>query len=258
VSYDLWLWKRKAGSATSRGLTFLMLAEGLPCAGVARFPEAAIEESLRQEFGAQDDFPFELSISKDGMFVGLPFSQANELSARFRAIASRERLEIYDPQVDVPTDEDAAAFEAQRNPPGADSPKDEFADWLKAAEAGDRPSMNKVGGCYRYGSGVERNLTKAVEWFRRAAEKGNLPATINLAECYLNGEGVSKDANEAARLFKEAFKAEQCVSAFELGKLHEAGLGVEKSLERAVEYFRTARANNHPEAYRALKRLGAA
>jgi len=39
---------------------------------------------------------------------------------------------------------------------------------------------------------------------------------------------------------------------------YEAGLGVEKSLERAIEHFRIARANNHPEAYRALKRLGAA
>jgi TPR repeat protein len=190
------------------------------------------------------------------MTVGLPHSKAEEYALRLRSIARDERLEVYDPQTDEPSTEDDAAFEAACNPPDTGSSSSDFLSWLQAAERGDPASINNVGDCYRYGSGVEMDLGKAVEWYMRGVRQRYMPAMVNLAECYLNGEGISQDPAEAARLYQEVFEGEQCVSAFELGRLHEAGLGVEKSLERAAEYFGIARANQHPEAYRALKRLG--
>jgi TPR repeat protein len=67
---------------------------------------------------------------------------------------------------------------------------------------------------------------------------------------------VERDPARAVRLYEELLEKEQCVSAFELGRMWETGEGVPRSLEKAAAYFRLARANRHPEAFVALKRIG--
>jgi TPR repeat protein len=69
-------------------------------------------------------------------------------------------------------------------------------------------------------------------------------------------EGVPKDIPEAVRLYEAALPKDPCVSAFALGEIYADGDGVEQSIDRAEQYFTMARANLHPEAYLALKRIG--
>ena len=50
-----------------------------------------------------------------------------------------------------------------------------------------------MGTCYDFGEGVEKDMTKAIELYRRAIDLNNLFAMNDLAICYLKGEGVEKD-----------------------------------------------------------------
>jgi len=42
---------------------------------------------------------------------------------------------------------------------------------------------------YYFGLGVERSVTRAVEYYKMATEKGHSQAMNNLAICYQKGEG---------------------------------------------------------------------
>lgn len=64
--------------------------------------------------------------------------------------------------------------------------------WLnEAANLGDLQAMYELGNCYFEGLGVEENVQKAFEYYKKAAEEGHAHAANNLADMYLNGEGVS-------------------------------------------------------------------
>jgi uncharacterized protein len=46
---------------------------------------------------------------------------------------------------------------------------------------------------YQHGSGVHRDDTEALKWYRLAAETGSTEAQKNLGTMYANGEGAPKD-----------------------------------------------------------------
>ena len=54
---------------------------------------------------------------------------------------------------------------------------------------------------YEAGQGWQRDILRAVEWYRRAAASGSGDARINLAYLYTKGIGVEKDPVEAYALF---------------------------------------------------------
>ncbi len=54
--------------------------------------------------------------------------------------------------------------------------------YRKAAEQGDDEAQIKLGDCYRYGIGVEKNDDEATKWFRLAASQGNERATEKMKE----------------------------------------------------------------------------
>jgi len=48
MSFDVMLWRSRAGSRRSRGFIYLVLAEGLPCDGVEPIDVDAIQRDLDQ------------------------------------------------------------------------------------------------------------------------------------------------------------------------------------------------------------------
>ena len=50
-----------------------------------------------------------------------------------------------------------------------------------------------LGYAYQAGEGVEKNDTKAVEWYQKAAAQGNAASQRILASLYATGTGVPKD-----------------------------------------------------------------
>jgi TPR repeat protein len=66
------------------------------------------------------------------------------------------------------------------------------------------PAQNKLGNCYFFGLGTEKDTTKAVELFTKAAQQGYTTAQCTLAFCYYDGEGIKQDLHKAAEWWRKA------------------------------------------------------
>lgn len=76
----------------------------------------------------------------------------------------------------------------------------------KAADDGNKYSMNSIGICYQKGKGVPQNDEQAAFWFKKAADSENPQGAYNLAECFFAGIGVKKDIDSALEYWAEAAK----------------------------------------------------
>ncbi len=99
-------------------------------------------------------------------------------------------------------------------------------------------AMNNLAVLYEQGKGVEINLEKAFELFKRASENGGEALEYsNLAGCYFWGKGTQKD-------YKKSLEA--CLKSCEMGgngkaynmlyKIYNEGLGTDRDIEKAKHY----------------------
>lgn len=61
-----------------------------------------------------------------------------------------------------------------------------------AALSGDRDSQYALAICYEQGRGVEKDIDKAIAWYRQAAEQGHRDAQFELGRRYQDGDGLKK------------------------------------------------------------------
>ena len=95
-----------------------------------------------------------------------------------------------------------------------------FRELLPLAEQGDAKAQNSLAAMYALrGTGVSRNATEAVKWWRKAAEQGHEGAQIRLALMFRNGWGVSKDAAEAVKWYRKAAEQGDADAQYWLEKL---------------------------------------
>lgn len=71
-------------------------------------------------------------------------------------------------------------------------------------EGGSAQAQFSVGVLYASGDGVQRDLVKALHWYRSAAEQGDAAAQNNLGVLYATGQGVSQDETEALHWYRKA------------------------------------------------------
>lgn len=94
-------------------------------------------------------------------------------------------------------------------------PTKAFEWWFKAAKQGSAEAQFSLGECYLDGDGVKENLQEALKWYRKAADQGHEYARISLALCYFLGWGVDQDYVKAADYVRALAKAgnadAQCV-----------------------------------------------
>jgi TIR domain/Sel1 repeat len=86
--------------------------------------------------------------------------------------------------------------------------------WLipELEQAGNPPSpapkdpelQYELGNRYFYGTGVDRDYTEALKWFRKAAAQGHAGAQTNLGVMYANGQGVDQDDAQAVQWYRRA------------------------------------------------------
>ena len=121
------------------------------------------------------------------------------------------------------------------------------------AEEGDSEALNKMGGMYVMGLGVEANPQKAFELFTEAAEKGNLKALCNLGLLYEDGNGVQKDILKAIECYTEAAKLGETEAMKRLGVIYLFGTdGIAQDTDKAIEWFVKATEQGDYESYYAL------
>jgi len=81
---------------------------------------------------------------------------------------------------------------------------------------------------YCTGTGVVRNLTEAVKWYRRSAEQGDRYAQYNLAVMLLKGQGAPQNAEEAFRWCSAAAEQGLTEAQVQLSNLQGTGLATQK------------------------------
>jgi hypothetical protein len=129
-------------------------------------------------------------------------------------------------------------------------------DKLRArAEQGDVEAQLILAARYANGVGVERDMPKAAEWYRKAAEQGNAVAQVNLGALYAAGRGVPPDDAQAAAWYRMAAEQGNVLGQFNLGVFYALGRGVPQDHAQAVALYRKAAEQGLPEAKSELARM---
>ena len=76
--------------------------------------------------------------------------------------------------------------------------------WRKVANQSHAQAQYLLGNAIEHGRGVDKDEYKAVIWYRKAAEKGLPEGQYALAYCYIDGKGVRKDKSKAVKWFRRA------------------------------------------------------
>ncbi len=112
--------------------------------------------------------------------------------------------------------------------------------YQQAAELGNTFAMFNLGLFYKKGTGVEKDIHKAIDYYRKAAESGHAGAMRKLGFCYEKGIGVEKDIHKAIDYYRKAADAGDTTAINNLGFCYEKGIGVEKDLHKAIDYYQKA------------------
>lgn len=94
-----------------------------------------------------------------------------------------------------------------------------------------------LGYLYRYGKGVEEDLQKARDYFKKAADEGNAFGQYNLGYFYEKGEAVKKDEIEALFWYRSSAQQGDINGIRRMGYMYYYGIGVEKDYKTALSWF---------------------
>ena len=103
------------------------------------------------------------------------------------------------------------------------------AGYFKAASGRSASGAWNLGQCYFAGLGVEQNVSKALEAWKRAAAMGHGRSASTAAMVYLAGEGIAPDGKEARRLAQLAADLNDPAGLVVLGEIHFQTGDVEKA-----------------------------
>jgi uncharacterized protein len=123
------------------------------------------------------------------------------------------------------------------------------ADWVYATAADGLPQAQL---CYGRmlldGTGVPKDLGKALKWFRRASAGGDIDAINMVGRCLDNGWGTPEDPAAAAEQYRRAADAGHAWAQYNLGHLYLDGRGVAQDFPLAFAYYRRAANQQHERA----------
>jgi uncharacterized protein len=123
--------------------------------------------------------------------------------------------------------------------------------WKALAESGGWEACAKIGWLYERGAdGVEKDMEKALYWYRKAVFEGDDPlAHVGLGRAYLTGVGAPRQLEVARTHFEKAERKDQPEGALYLGMIYYQGLGVPKDLDRARTHLKKAAAADYCYAF---------
>jgi TPR repeat protein len=107
-------------------------------------------------------------------------------------------------------------------------------------EAGDWAVCNGLGIVFGEGHGVEPDLAKGMEYFRRACDGGLATGCLNLSVLHASGTGVRKDLSEAASFLEKACGLGNVIACENLAIAYASGRGVAKDFAKAASFYEKA------------------
>lgn len=119
----------------------------------------------------------------------------------------------------------------------------DFAGLQAAAERGNATALNNLGVHYIQGDGVDKDVDRAIELYRKAGDKGSAQARSNLANLYWYGRTeVPRNPSLAVFWAKKAADVGSESVLFILARAHETGEGAAENMQTAVEWYEKAAA----------------
>lgn len=130
----------------------------------------------------------------------------------------------------------------------AKSPEERFADFQKAAGAGNGRAMGELGNCYASGIGTPKNGGLAFEWFQKGAKIGDRRSIRGVAFCLEHGLGTGVDLAKAFAGYDKAAKAGDPLAMESLGFCYSHAIGVPLDWARAINAYEKAAAAGNTHA----------
>jgi len=111
-----------------------------------------------------------------------------------------------------------------------------------------------LGNLYRTGSfGVRQDHEAARKWFERAFDVGHVPAAQALGDMYYQGIGADRDIGRAVSWYRKAARLDLAAAQFALAQILELGEGdVAQHREEALGWYHAAARHDHAGALFAL------
>ncbi len=128
------------------------------------------------------------------------------------------------------------------------NPVDATAKIKQAADAGYQPAWIVLADRFEQGLGVRRSDKDASYWYRRAAEKGSEVAEAKVGDMYMRGKGFDRDEAEGVRWFRMAAEKGNQDGEYGLGMAYLKGKGIQKSDSLAYVWLKKAADLGHAEA----------
>lgn len=126
--------------------------------------------------------------------------------------------------------------------------EDRVLELTERASKGDAASQFNLGLMYAQGTGLAKDSTEALKWFRKAAEQGYALAQYGIGVMYFNADGVAKDSAEAVKWFRKAAEQGDVYAKLELSLIYHKGDGVPKDDTEAVKWCRMAAEDGNVQA----------
>ena len=92
------------------------------------------------------------------------------------------------------------------------------------AQSGNMDAQFQLGVQYLYGTNVDKDTSKAAEWFTKAAAQGHVPAIRELGILIASGDGVDPDPEKGAELLGRASDELDPSAMYHLGLMFENGI----------------------------------
>jgi hypothetical protein len=265
MSNDYAFWKWRGDARISRGLCYLLVAEGAELPEVDLLDIDRYRELIATRFPSweadDDPLPIACQLLPTGICLQTYASTPTEVLPWFVDLSRADSLEFFDPQREAISEQDERDFRARltavEQAEAATLWQKDLNHLVARAEVSDTKALVDLGNRYSFGEGVQQDLTRAFGLYLRAAEAGSADGMFNLAACYRLGDGVGKNLLKAAEWYERALVKDKFFAPFALGELYSAPGGLPPDNEKAITYFKIALANGHQDARRELRRLGA-
>ncbi len=116
------------------------------------------------------------------------------------------------------------------------------AELKEAVQNGEPAALFEIGKRYTDGTGTEKNLKKAAEWYERAANMGFAPAQYIIGNFNEKGLGVDKDPAVAAQWYEQAARGGNIIAMHNLAVLTATpnALSAEPNMSEAFKWFSNA------------------
>lgn len=125
----------------------------------------------------------------------------------------------------------------------------------QSAKNGSAQSQFELGLIYEYGRGLQKDDSKAANWYEKSATQGFAQAQYRLAIMCDNGWGKSIDKEKAFNLYRSAAEQGVELAQHDLAIAYFNGSGTPRSLLQAYKWLKVAALSGNPLMQKHLNRV---